>query len=208
MVGALKYFTIFILSINSILLFADDLDLLTKGVKDPKDAYKLLRAAYKEQRKINKAKKIENNGLIQLETCIECNKINPLINEVNQVLKAMIDTKQVDPNVVGAIEQIEKLEAMYIIAQDHESQVLKPENEDGCQIIPGEVFLKDPLKQRIPEDQLTQIMSFNIPLEKMESIHIRNPLEKSRTYYYRAAKPNQNIIIRVHIPFSDRKSVV
>ncbi|MDC1174693.1 hypothetical protein OAT67_04840 [Bacteriovoracaceae bacterium] len=209
MVGFKYYFLIFTillshtsnaqLDIDESLLNMDESQKST-SIDDPIEAFKTIRKAYKEQRKQEKLKEKENDNLIQLEVCVSCNKLNPLINEVNQVLKVMIETKQVDPTIVGAVEQIEKLEAMYIISEHHESQASLPVNDENCQISPGEVYLRDPMRERILEEDLIQIMSFNIPLHKLMSIHIKDPLEKSRTYYYQAAKPNDNIIIRVYVP--------
>ncbi|MCP4913098.1 MAG: hypothetical protein GY909_08260 [Oligoflexia bacterium] len=202
--GLRVFLTTFTILLYSVLINAESDQLITSNPlnssSDYREAYKVIRKAYKEQRRLNKAKAQEQQGLVQLQVCAGCAQINPVINEVNKILRKMIDTKQVDKSKVGDLEQIEKLEAMYIISErdiSHQSVVL---NDDGCDFYPKEVYLRDPLAMQITEDNLMEIFSFNIPMEKIRSLHIRNDREKTRTYYYRAAPPNDDIVIRVFVP--------
>lgn len=202
--GLRVYFIVFTFILTSFnLLQAEDTQYSSRSIEsggDLKEAYKLVRRAYKEQRKQIKAQEKEKSRLVQLEVCVACDQINPVINDINIILRKMVDENHVDTTKIGDIEQIEKLEAMYIISQRDTSDKSVVVLDDGCDFYPKEVYLRNPFGVRIDESQLTEIFSFNIPMEKIVSMHIRDNKEKSRTYYYRAAKPNEDTIIRVHVP--------
>lgn len=184
--------------------------LLTTGLAEA-STLEELQEAYKQYRELRKqgdkympiSLASETQESTDVSICVSCPKIADLTGEINKVMRTMVESKQIDSEELGALEEIERLEAMYyIVHYDMEKvgQLLPGHPLEECLHYPLDIYLRSLDSEPLEGERLTEIFSFQVPLERVNALHYRSRTEKGRYYFYRAAYPHQDKIIRIHIP--------
>lgn len=188
-------------------LFFSNLTYADETLDQLREAYKLIKQARKEQKK---QEAVEQANDIDMVVCIQCPQISNLAGEINKAMRNMVETGQIDLKERGALEEIEKLEAMYyIVENDLEAQNLIESDtpQEPCSFYQLDVYLKDFTRQPLQSGDLTEIFSFEIPFQNINSIHYRPIDEKGRYYFYQAAPPDNDKIIVVHMKRDGKPTV-
>lgn len=177
-----------------------------------------LEAAYKQYRELRKqgdkympiSPTANNNESVEISICVSCPKITNLTGEVNKVMRHMVETNQIDNEELGTLEEVERLEAMYYVVQydmEKAKQLIPDFPLEECVHYPLDVYLRYLDREPIADERLTEIFTFKVPLDNVNALHYRSRAEKARYYFYRAAYPHQDKIIRVYIPTSGQGQV-
>lgn len=183
-----------------------------------REAYKIVREARKEwkrERKAEEQRKANQERASQedLVICVECPKILDLVGDINKTMNHMLENGEISIAERGALEEVERLEGLYYIVENDISGKPLTGNdlsEGPCSFRKLDIYLKDLNSEPLRESELTEIFSFNISwaqVERIKALHFRSNGEKGRFYFYRAAPPNQDKIIRVHLPRDGRPTV-
>jgi hypothetical protein len=138
-----------------------------------------------------------------LVVCIQCPQINGLVGEINRAMGHMVENGQIELSERGALEEIEKLEALYyIVENDLEVRQMVGDDsiQEPCSFYQLDIYLQNINSEPLRPSELTEVFSFTIPLHQIRSLHYRRRDEKGRYYFYRAAPPDQDKIIKVHLP--------
>ncbi len=172
------------------------------------EAYKLVRQARREMKRqqANQAPQPPE----ELVVCIQCPQINGLVGDINRAMGRMVENGQIELSERGALEEIEKLEALYyIVENDLEVRQLQGDDsiQEPCSFYQLDIYLQNISSEPLRPSELTEIFSFDIPLHQISSLHYRRRDELGRYYFYRAAPPDQDKIIKVHLPREGRPTV-
>lgn len=177
-----------------------------------REAYKVVREArreWKKQQRIEEEQQQEEN----LVVCIQCPRINGLVGDINKAMEKMVQQGDIEISERGALEEIERLEAMYYIVEndlDTRAKMGDDTIQEPCSFYQLDIYLKTIGNEPLRPSELTEIFTFNIDpqqIQNINSIHYRRPDEKGRYYIYRAAPPNNDKIIRVHLPREGQPTV-
>lgn len=179
-----------------------------------REAYKVVRQARREWKKQKRAEEqIQRQEEENLVVCIQCPKINGLVGDINKAMERMVEQGDIPMSERGALEEVEKLEAMYYIVENDLDVRAKMGNDtiqEPCSFYQLDVYLRTINQEPLRPSELTEIFTINIDrqqIDSINSIHYRSPDEKGRYYIYRAAPPNQDKIIRVHLPRDGQPTV-
>ncbi len=181
-------------------------------IDDLREAYKAFRKYRKEAKKykpIINAHDIGEN--VEVSVCASCPQISDLAGSINKTMIHMVENNQIDISEVGALEEIERLEAMYYLIQyDMENAKELPGNTplEECSFYSLDVYLTKFEREPIANERMTEIFRFNVPLDDVNALHFRNKAEKGRYYFYRAKWPHHDKIIRVHVPANTKEATV
>lgn len=173
-----------------------------------REAYKFVRQARRELKK-QQAQERDLQAEDNLVVCIQCPQINGLVGDINKAMGQLVKDGQIEISERGALEEIERLEAMYyIVENDMEVRRMKGDDfVEPCGFYQLDIYLQEINNTPIRPEELTEIFSFNVDLNKINSIHYRRRDEHGRYYFYRAAPPDQDKIIRVHLPREGQATV-
>jgi hypothetical protein len=166
--------------------------------------FKAARDAYREQRKVvkDRAKLKKASELRDSNICVDCNQIKNLVHEVNKGLFFLAKNLDKEDPKQNTIEHVEALEAMF-----HYTMVTNELGEKNCYKKTqsfGNSFL-DESYAKFEEDESEIIFSNMVPLSSLEAIHLRDG--KKRTYFYRGAPPDRDVVVKVQIDESERARV-
>ncbi|WP_127715944.1 hypothetical protein [Halobacteriovorax sp. HLS] len=192
-------FKLFI-SFSAIGLLNIDADsLLTKDefFKVAKKAYKELKVERKEEARLEREHQIE-----KLDLCVGCLETKKLTFQVNKILHVLArDIDRADPSQ-RSIEKVESLDAMYHYVMDN-SDSDQPKCfkfQDGF----NRSFMQYNFA-RFDEESSDLIFDNSIPLSTVQSIHFRD--NKRRIYFYRAAPPNRDTVVKIEVNGSEKAIV-
>lgn len=169
-----------------------------------------MREAYKKYREIKKEAEKYAPVVAETETeesylnvCAGCPTVIPLTGDINKVMRKMIEEGQIDSSKVGALEEIERLEAMYYLVHYDIEKIKQTDPTfifEECTFFPTGVYLSNINPEPLDNSRLTEIFTFSVPLDRINSVHYRSIKEKGRYYFYRAAYPHEDKIIQIHVP--------
>lgn len=182
----------------------------SETITDLREAYKTYREYRKQAEKYGPVS-VGLEDEVEVSVCASCPQIADLAGAINKTMVHMVENNQIDLKEVGALEEIERLEAMYyLVHYDMEkAKILHPDFPlEECTLYQLDVYLHRFQRDPIANERLTEIFQFNVPLNDVRALHFRSRAEKGRYYFYRAEWPHHDKIIRIHIPANSKEATV